>query len=524
MFRILLIAALVALAACSGEDHRSGDASAESAGHGSADTGISWFDGSVEAAFVVADNQQKPLFLYWGAVWCPLCQEIKSTVFKSQDFINLSRLFVPVYLDGDTERAQAWGEKFGVMGYPTMIVLNPAGEEVTRIPGGIDIGRYNSVLELSLNQMRPTSRLIQLVLDSPAQLSPDDYYQLAYYSWGQDTAAIPEGTDKAMLFRTLAEHAPAGEIASRFYLDYLVTMARKIKKDKAAATELNAADVVTRLTSILGNAELAIACWDTLAYYPDELLGLPVFSQEQRAELEEAWVSGTFDRRMDARLSKAEKMAGWLPTLYTGTLENQVIADELKEQLRSELTVIDRETPDSYERQSVMSQMSYIYEQAGMKREAKDLLVAELEISASPYYFMSGLASMAEKDGEFAEAIDWRRKAWESSTGQATRFQWGASYVRALIRLAPDDAVAITSSSIALLNEFEASPELFAGRNFRVLKRVATQLTEWQDEQQADDLTFMSRVEAMCSEQEGGSREAENCQTLLAPEGVAQAT
>ncbi|MBV8633771.1 MAG: thioredoxin family protein, partial [Burkholderiaceae bacterium] len=38
-----------------------------------AEDGISWFKGDVDAAFAYAKKQHKPLFLYWGAVWCPPC-------------------------------------------------------------------------------------------------------------------------------------------------------------------------------------------------------------------------------------------------------------------------------------------------------------------------------------------------------------------------------------------------------------------------------------------------------------------
>jgi len=34
---------------------------------------IAWFDGSIDQAFALARAQDKPLFLYWGAVWCPPC-------------------------------------------------------------------------------------------------------------------------------------------------------------------------------------------------------------------------------------------------------------------------------------------------------------------------------------------------------------------------------------------------------------------------------------------------------------------
>ena len=86
--------------------------------------GIEWFEGSVDEAFAAARESGKPIYLYWGAAWCPPCHAIAATVFKSPAFIERSKLFVPVYLDGDKENAQAYGEKFGVLGYPTMIVFD----------------------------------------------------------------------------------------------------------------------------------------------------------------------------------------------------------------------------------------------------------------------------------------------------------------------------------------------------------------------------------------------------------------
>ncbi|MBT4162048.1 MAG: thioredoxin fold domain-containing protein [Gammaproteobacteria bacterium] len=521
MRTIILLLAVLAIAACDKEEHSS--AESESVEQHK-QVGITWFDGSVEQAFAKANAAGNPLFLYWGAVWCPPCQEIKSTVFKSQDFINLSRLFIPVYLDGDTDQAQAWGEKFGVMGYPTMIVFNPTAEEVTRIPGGIDIDRYNSVLELSLNKMRPTSQLVQYALTNPDRLDKDDFYQLAYYSWDQDTGAVPEGTDKTELFRVLAARAPKGELSARFYLNYLVVAARKLEDDVETAGELDASDIHDRLTAILSSDHLTLACWDTLAYYPDELLEMPIFDDDQKQLLDSLWVNSVFTLRDDASLSKAEKMSGWLPRLYVATREDKLLDSDIQEKLRKELMSIDEDTADAYERQSVISRMSYVYRQAGMKKDAKELLQAELNRSASPYYFMSGLASMTEKDGEFTEAIDWSRQAWENSTGQATRLQWGASYVRALIRMAPDDIALITSASISLLAEFHESQALFSGRNFRTLRRLNRQLLDWQDEQQATEFTFQTRVEEMCSQQLADSQEEENCKSLFVEEAVAQAS
>ena len=64
---------------------------------------IQWFEGTVEEAFAAAKAEGKPIYLYWGAEWCPPCHAIKATVFRSAEFIRRSKLFVPVYLDGDKE-------------------------------------------------------------------------------------------------------------------------------------------------------------------------------------------------------------------------------------------------------------------------------------------------------------------------------------------------------------------------------------------------------------------------------------
>ena len=58
--------------------------------------GIDWHAGDVDSAFALARKENRPLFLYWGAVWCPPCNQVKATIFSRRDFIARSRLFVPV--------------------------------------------------------------------------------------------------------------------------------------------------------------------------------------------------------------------------------------------------------------------------------------------------------------------------------------------------------------------------------------------------------------------------------------------
>ncbi|MFM2289536.1 MAG: hypothetical protein RL684_2679, partial [Pseudomonadota bacterium] len=155
---------LLWLAACTPQGSPTGPGPAAAAthpGHAHADTpGLQWFDGSVEQAFAEARSTRKPILLYWGAVWCPPCQQLKATVFSRPDFIAKSRLFVPVYLDGDGEGAQKWGEQFHVSGYPTLVVLDADRHEQMRIAGGMDLSQYAAVLDVALADLQPVDQLL----------------------------------------------------------------------------------------------------------------------------------------------------------------------------------------------------------------------------------------------------------------------------------------------------------------------------------------------------------------------------
>src|SRR5262249_7516122 len=130
---------------------------AAGAQHGDA---IAWRKGDVDAAFVQAKTDHKPLFLYWGAVWCPPCNQVKATLFTRQDFIDRQSHLLPVYIDGDSPGAQKLGERFKIVGYPTMILFSPDGREIVRLPGEADPEQYMNVLTMAMNGARPVKETL----------------------------------------------------------------------------------------------------------------------------------------------------------------------------------------------------------------------------------------------------------------------------------------------------------------------------------------------------------------------------
>jgi len=502
-----LIAALLANNALAAVD----DSQESPSVHG--DT-IAWLHGDVDAAFAKAKAENKPLFLYWGAVWCPPCVQIKKTVFASREFIALSELFVPYYLDGDTEEAQATGERFGVKGYPTMIVFNPAGEEITRIPGAIDMDRYNEVLRISLNHLRPTKQLLRAAMTAPDTLDAADYTQLAFYSWEQDFNTLPEDSGPS-LFRDLAAQAEKYDeiAAARLYMQYLVASSGERSDENPVQVE----GALQRLSAILNSDELVVACWGSFVYFP-EIVEILAVEPGERKKLETLWQDRTMALRQRPELSVEEQLGGWIPKLYFHfeSTEDPLPASVVS-QLDEEIARTNASVTGAFARHSLVNQIRWVYQTARMYDKARTLLLSELETSKTPYYFMSSLGALAEEEEKSGEAIEWYRKAYESSEGSATRFQWGGSYVRALIRLAPDENERILSTAESLFNELHSKGEVFSGRNFRVLQRLNEQLIAWKAEEQGDAVAqrFSSRIENLCAAQADGSIEKQNCQSLI---------
>ncbi len=177
-------------------------------------TGIAWFEGSVEAALVAAAAQHKPVFLYWGAEWCPPCHDLKAHVFSRRDVQDKMRQFIPVYLDGDAPGAQRLAGEFHVSGYPTAVVLRADRTEITRIAGGMDLARYADVLDLALEDLRPATQLLAGLRDG-ANLGLADCRRLAYNGWLLDPDGEAEAAALAISLQQAAQRCPPSATLER---------------------------------------------------------------------------------------------------------------------------------------------------------------------------------------------------------------------------------------------------------------------------------------------------------------------
>ncbi len=468
---------------------------------------ISWIkpDGAnIAPVFAQAKTSNKPVFLYWGAVWCPPCNQIKATVFTRQDFIERSQLFLPVYLDGDTPGAQKLAAHFNVRGYPTMILFRPDGTELTRLPGEVDAARYMEVLGLGLASVSSVKQSLSAALGGAgATMTPEAWRMLAFYAWDADDAQLVRENERAPTLERLARACPKAQraVASRLLLLAIAATGQA----KGTLSDVPAA--LKRVHEILADGSQARENFDLLVNYGADML--PVLSRAGSAErraLTPAMNAALEHLATDSTLSTSDRLSAVsakvalvrldFPRGARPRLDPVVLA-----QVRELVATADKAATSTYERQAVIPQAADLLAQAGLLDESDALIKAELPKAISPYYHMLVLAGNAQARGNKAAALDWTQKAWEKSVGPATRLQWGGVYVGRLLELTPQDAARIEKAASSVLAELEPVPETFYERNRRSLEKMGQRLLVWNGRgQQAAVMKKLSaQLDAVCA-------------------------
>jgi thioredoxin-related protein len=498
-----------------------------------AESGIAWkhaaSDADVDAAFAEAKSASKPVFVYWGAKWCPPCNQVKATLFNRQDFIERSRAFVPVYVDGDSPGAQKLGARFKVSGYPTMLLFNPQGTEMTRLPGEVEAERYSQVLTLGMNAQRPVKDVLAAAKTGGAGLTPNDWRLLAFYSFDTDQQQLVPKDGTPALLKQLADACPADqtETATRLRLKALAAV------DAKAVPLPDAASQAT-LMAVLADAAAARAQMDVLTNSaPDIVRAMSAKGTPPRSALLTAFDAALKRLIADATLSRADRMQALIAQVDLATIDSPkadavkkatqppakpMLPAELLADIREQTARADREITDGYERQAVITAAADLLERAGLGAESDTLLKANLAKSHSPYYLMSELASNAKARGDKPEALRWYQEAFDKSEGPATRLQWGASYVNALIDMAPQDEARIEKVASQLFAEAGKQPDAFYERSGRSMQRVGTKLQAWN--QSGAHRAVMQRLQAqldgVCGSLATADPKRANCAALLA--------
>jgi thioredoxin-related protein len=481
-------------------------------------------DADIEQAFTTARAQgNKPVLLYWGAVWCPPCNQLKATLFNRQDFAERSKSFVAVHLDGDGAGAQKLGTRFKVVGYPTLILFSADGKELTRLPGEVDAAQVMQVLDLGLASGRPVA---QVLADARAgkPLPGSDWRLLAFYSWDTDESALVPAAERGATLRKLAAECPASEAEARTRLMLKATVDEGDAKAPAPPPD---AATRERVLAVLADPAQSRAYMDVLTNYAPELVNaLAPKPGADRTRLVVALDAALVKLQADTTLSRADRLTALDARISLARIDqpkdalHPKLPAALVKEARDAAAQTDREVTNPFERQAVITEASDLLSDAGLWTEADALLKSSLDKSHSPYYLMSKLGSNARKEGRNADALHWYQQAFDRSEGPATRLQWGASYLNTLIDLAPQDEKRIEETARVVFVEAGAQPNVFYERNARSLQRIGAKLAKWNagGKHQATIARLQAQLQPMCAKLPTGAPPRATCDGLLNPE------
>ncbi|OHX19105.1 thioredoxin family protein [Chromobacterium sphagni] len=477
--------------------------------------GIGWQKGDVPAAFAKARSENRPVFLYWGAVWCPPCNQVKATIFNRPDFIAATRQFVPVYLDGDSANAQQLGEQFKVRGYPTMILFRPDGTEITRLPGEVDPERYLRTLQLGLVTVKPVKSLLADAL-AGKPLAADDWQLLADYAWDVDQGQIIPEKDVTATLAKLARQVPAAQTATATRLQLKAIAALAGEKD---APTFDRGQARAQLLKVLADDKLSRANADIVIYAAGDAIKLLGDDKAEHRALWTAWNKRLSVLESDATLSWGDRLGATaaLLALYKQEHAKQPLPALLLADVRSQVAAADKASANPYQRQAVITAAGELLADAGLLDESDKLLLAELKTSHAPYYHMLILASNAKERGDKAAALGWYEQAYRASEGQATRLQWGASYVSNAVELAPQDAGRIEKAASEVFADAGRSSSAFYERSRRSLEKVASRLKAWnQDQKHAGEIGRLAgQLSGVCEKLPAGDAQKPVCDGLV---------
>jgi thiol-disulfide isomerase/thioredoxin len=446
---------------------------------------IDWFRGDVAAAFAAAVAANKPVFLYWGAQWCPPCKQLKASVFSRPDFIAKSKAFVNVYLDGDLPQAQEWGDKFRVTGYPTVVIFRPDQTEVTRLSGGMDLALYAAVLDNALGDVRPVKEVLELAAAEKAPLDANDCRRLAYHAFGLEDGEVFAPELLARGFESASIRCPESLPTERARLTILAAQrvlgleADPLKGGAAPSARLKV--LVAKVNEIVKTPDTAVANADALrglgtSFFGAARKGTPQIAGDLRAR----WMSVADAAAKDPRFAVADQLAAQQMKINAAkgfALDGKVPTDVSRVALAAVSAALEQPS-DPYVRASIVNSSINIFNALDETTRSRDLLAAEAATSKHPHYYLGDLAEVEEKLGKGARALELFDQAYAQAKGPASRFQWGFNYLSALLRLAPDELSRIELIGGAVLGEL-ASPGSVHRRSKARLDRLQTQLAEW---------------------------------------------
>lgn len=421
---------------------------------------MDWIDNDIDAAFAQARARELPLLLYWGAVWCPPCNRIKAAVLGQEALAE--RALVALHIDGDADGAQRLAERLGVRSYPTFVLYQPDGAEITRLPCELDGPAFLAALDVALRVDVTAAQALATALAQPAAVTDDAWRLLANYAWDTEEDRLLAGRDLAATLGALTAACTQDDAAARLCWHALHAAGKAASVDGVLA--------------LLADQAASRAQMDLVSQYAVDLVrSLSEPHTAARGALTQAFADALGRIENDATVAAIDQLQALRTRVRMARMGAPVAGlGALASARVAELLAAPGVLADPALHHALLNTAAGMLTDAGLALDAERVLLSALDVSHAPYYFMHSLAAAAKKRGDTAAMFDWYERAWRESHGSATRLQWGATAVLALLDGA--DPARIERLSAQMLAELAVVGDAACQRNRTQLARLLKKL------------------------------------------------
>ena len=325
---------------------------------------------------------------------------------------------------------------------------------------------------------------------------------LAYHSWSQDTEIL-ESYAATDAFRRMFDACPDGLRVERsmLYLAWLNSAIASLEEGADLPGQRHE-EALEWLTAIVDEPALTRAnILDVLLSGAGYVRALTDAESAERSRLTAAF-DKAYDRiAADESIYKRERIYTLAGRIRFERLDDEEapLSDNLTARIREMTAWADASTSNVYERQPIINALANVLRDAGMDEVAKPLLLAELDRSKQPYYFMAKLGGIEQRAGNYEAAIEWLERAYAETRGPATRFEWGYYYLQGLLEMQPDETLRIRDTAVGLMRELQDSGGIYH-RPKRQLARLEDMLREWGATRGAALAELRDSVRAVCDQ------------------------
>jgi len=108
---------------------------------------IAWFEGTFEAALAKAKAENKLIFIDFWTSWCGWCKRLDKDTFANDAVAAEMKDILCLSIDAESEAGAPLAKRFGVRGYPGLVLLGPDGRIEDNIGGYLKPDKFKAEIQ-----------------------------------------------------------------------------------------------------------------------------------------------------------------------------------------------------------------------------------------------------------------------------------------------------------------------------------------------------------------------------------------